>query len=236
MIPGIVIGAGLVMILIERLRGARPWPVIRGWWMRAIFLNLLQLSVAVLAALAWDPLLADRRPWNLDFGPVLGPIWGYGLVTFIFYWWHRVRHSAPFLWRWFHQVHHSPARIEIITSFYKHPFEILINAVLTSSILTVLAGLPPAQVASAMLITGLAELFYHWNVATPHWMGYLIQRPESHCVHHERGWHHQNYADLPIWDMLFGTFDNPREWEKNCGFEDDGEQRLGEMLRGKVVS
>ena len=32
-----------------------------------------------------------------------------------------------FLWLAFHQVHHSPSRIETITSFYKHPTEIVVT-------------------------------------------------------------------------------------------------------------
>ena len=53
-----------------------------------------------------------------------GAIVGYLVITFVYYWWHRARHEVPILWRCFHQVHHSPQRIEIITSFYKHPVEI----------------------------------------------------------------------------------------------------------------
>jgi len=41
-------------------------------------------------------------------------------------------------------------------------------------------------------------------------MGYFIQRPEAHCVHHRLGFHYHNFADLSLWDMLFGTFRNPR--------------------------
>src|SRR5438552_1613546 len=88
------------------------------------------------------------------------------------------------------------------------------------------------QVAGWWLRTGLAELFYHWNVPTPHWLGYLIQRPESHCVHHQEGLHGYNYGDLPLWDMLFGTFRNPRRWEARCGFGPDKEQQLAQMLAG----
>ena len=44
-------------------------------------------------------------------------------------------------------------------------------------------------------------------------------------------WHSQNYADLPLWDMLFGTFHNPRRFAEQCGFADHGERRLGEMIR-----
>jgi len=46
--------------------------------------------------------------------------------------WHRARHESDFLWRWLHQVHHSPVRIEIMTTFYKHPVEQLVNGVLSS--------------------------------------------------------------------------------------------------------
>ncbi|MBK9657441.1 MAG: sterol desaturase family protein [Rhodanobacteraceae bacterium] len=49
------------------------------------------------------------------------------------------RHQIPLLWRYLHRVHHSPARIEVLTSFYKHPLEILLNGVLMSSILYVLS-------------------------------------------------------------------------------------------------
>jgi hypothetical protein len=44
-----------------------------------------------------------------------------------------------------------------------------------------------------------------------------------------------NYADLPLWDMIFGTFRNPRRWNERCGFG-DGEMRLTEMLMGKDVN
>ena len=83
-----------------------------------------------------------------------------------------------------------------------------------------------------MLLSGLAELFYHWNVRTPHWLGYVFQRPESHCVHHQDGLHAYNYADLPVWDVVFGTFHNPRDWQARCGFGPQGEGRLVEMLSG----
>jgi len=67
-------------------------------------------------------------------------------------------------------------------------------------------------------------------VRTPRWIGYLIQRPESHCVHHRLGVHYYNYADLPIWDMLFGTFRNPPKYMGDCGFESGADRRLGAML------
>src|SRR6185312_10232132 len=59
--------------------------------------------------------------------------------TFPYYWWHRLRHADGF-WRVFHQVHHSPARIEVLTSFYKHPVEMLSDIALSGLIAYPLLG------------------------------------------------------------------------------------------------
>ena len=95
-------------------------------------------------------------------------------------------------------MHHSPQRIEIITSFYKHPLEILLNGVLSSAILYVILGLSTAAATQAVLLTGLGELVYHWNVKTPYWLGFVFQRPESHCVHHQEGLHSYNYSEPSV--------------------------------------
>ena len=224
------------MFLCElRFRG-RSWPQVRGWWLRAFLLNAVQLATVLLAGVAWDRWMLRRRVWTLDgLTDAWGGIVGYLAITLVYYGWHRWRHASALLWRWFHQVHHSPRRIEIITSFYKHPFEIVVNGLLSSAIVYLLLGLGPGAATNAVLLSGLAELFYHWNVPTPHWVGYLFQRPESHCIHHQEGLHSYNYGDLPLWDMIFGTFRNPKRWDSRCGFGPSGEQRLGEMLRGVDV-
>ena len=76
---------------------------------------------------------------------------------------------------------------------------------------------------------------YHVNTRTPRWLGCLVQRPEMHRLHHARGHHRYNYGDLPIWDMLFGTFHNPEAFEAECGFAHDAELRVVDMLRGVDV-
>ena len=232
-----VLGLAVAMIVVERLRPGRNFPTVRGWWLRAIALNASQVGVVFLAGLLWDGFLVRTRPWSAEpLGLWGGAALGYVVITFIYYWWHRARHASDFLWRWFHQLHHSPARIEIITSFYKHPVELLANGILSSAIVYWLIGLDVKAATLAVTLTGIAELFYHWNVATPYWIGFVIQRPESHLVHHQRGLHAFNYGDLPLWDMLFGTFRNPREWREECGFGEDREQRLGDLLTGRDVN
>jgi sterol desaturase/sphingolipid hydroxylase (fatty acid hydroxylase superfamily) len=180
--------------------------------------------------------MMGKSLWNTQALGITGSaVIGYLVITFIYYWWHRARHQNHFLWRWIHQVHHSPQRIEVITSFYKHPLELIVNSILSSTILYMLVGVDPKAGSLAILLTGLAELFYHWNVKTPYWLGFIFQRPESHCVHHQEGLHKYNYSDLPLWDILFGTFLNPKTFEAKCGFGPERELRLGKMLMGVDV-
>lgn len=101
-----------------------------------------------------------------------------------------------------------------------------------------LAALPPAApLAGAVytFLTAVAEYFYHWNIRTPHWVGRLVQRPESHRVHHQYRHHTQNYADLPLWDALFGTYENPRHSPARCGYDDWREDRFDDMLAFRDV-
>jgi sterol desaturase/sphingolipid hydroxylase (fatty acid hydroxylase superfamily) len=94
-----------------------------------------------------------------------------------------------------------------------------------------------AEAAIAInLVATFMGLFQHANIKTPHWLGYLIQRPESHSAHHERGVHARNYGDLPLFDIIFGTFHNPREFDGQVGFFEGGSCKVGPMLIGKVIA
>jgi sterol desaturase/sphingolipid hydroxylase (fatty acid hydroxylase superfamily) len=237
MVTLIVLLVGLAMLAVETAAPGRRWPRVANWWLRAVLSNGVQAGAVFLAGVAWDGWMLRHRPWSADWlGPWAGAILGYLAMTLVYYWWHRWRHRSELLWRWLHQVHHSPQRVEILTTFYKHPLEIVCNAVLSSAIAYFGVGLGPQAASGAMLLSGVAELVYHWNVRTPRWIGFLFQQPESHCVHYEEGVHSYNYSDLPLWDMLFGTFRNPSAWERRCGFGPEGEHRLVEMLRGADVS
>ena len=231
----VLVAAGLMMTAEFAIPGRR-WPRVSKWWRRAAALNCVQAGSAFLAGVTYDRWFPGRSFWDLSsLGDSAGAVIGYLTITFIYYWWHRWRHEVGFLWRWLHQLHHSPQRIEIITSFYKHPLEILVNGVLSSAILYVMLGLSTSAATQAVLLTGLGELVYHWNVKTPYWLGFVFQRPESHCVHHQEGLHSYNYSDLPLWDMLFGTFLNPKSFTAKCGFGEERELRLAEMLAGHDV-
>jgi sterol desaturase/sphingolipid hydroxylase (fatty acid hydroxylase superfamily) len=51
-----------------------------------------------------------------------------------------------------------------------------------------------------------------------------------HRIHHQHDRHKNNYGDIVWWDMLFGTYENPKDFKYTCGFDDAREQRLGSML------
>ncbi|MCH9680406.1 MAG: sterol desaturase family protein [Deltaproteobacteria bacterium] len=236
-VPLIVVAFAIVMIIVERRWPGHRLEAVRGWLPRVAVLNGVQALVVLASGWLVDPWLAHVRPWSsARLGVVGGAVLGYVALTFVYYWWHRARHSVPWLWRWVHQVHHSPARLEVVTSFYKHPLEIGLNGLLSAAVLYVGVGATPRAAAGAVLLSGVAELFYHWNVRTPRWVGYVFQRPEMHRVHHERGRHAHNYSDLPLWDMMFGTYENRATFDGDCGFEQDREQRLGAMLCGVDVN
>jgi sterol desaturase/sphingolipid hydroxylase (fatty acid hydroxylase superfamily) len=231
MIAGVLLlGAGF--LLVERLWPANALPRVRAWYARVLLINAIQAGIVTVAGFTWDVWLNRASLLRLQdhLGIVPQALIAYVVASFVYYWWHRWRHTSQFWWTICHQLHHSPRRIEILTAFYKHPVEITQNSILSSAITYTLLGI---SIQAAALYTGIAaaaEFFYHWNVRTPVWLGPIFQRPESHRVHHKRGYHTNNYADLPLFDIMFGTYENPRAPIADCGFTEDREDRLEDMI------
>jgi sterol desaturase/sphingolipid hydroxylase (fatty acid hydroxylase superfamily) len=218
--------------LLERIRPGWRLPKVRHWPLRVLLINACQLGVVVLAGLTWERWLSPWSIFHLSryLAPVAAGLFAYFVATFIFYWWHRWRHENDLLWRGFHQIHHSPQRLEVITSFYKHPGEMFVNSLIGSLLVYSLLGLSLQAAAFYTLATALGEFFYHTNVKTPRWVGLFFQRPEMHRIHHQYGRHKNNYGDITWWDMMFGTYENPPAWSATCGFDDSKEQQLVQML------
>lgn len=223
--------------VLERLIPGWPLPRVRGWPLRVLLLNGAQLGVVLLAGLSWERWLSTWSVFHLSghVAPAIGGLIAYFIATFVFYWWHRWRHELDWLWVGFHQIHHSAQRLEVITSFYKHPAEMVVNSILGSLLAYAFLGLSPEAGGVYTLCTALGEFFIHANIRTPRWVGFFFQRPEMHRVHHQYGRHKNNYGDIPWWDMLFGTYENPAEWKHACGFDDALEQQLPAMLAWRDV-
>ncbi len=224
-------------IVAERLWPAGALPVVRGWWARVALVNAVQLGIVILAGHTWTRWMAHASLVHLAqyVGDFSGAAIAYFVSTFVYYWWHRLRHESRFFWRLCHQLHHSPRRIEVLTSFYKHPVEVFLNSLLSSALVFPLLGCSVKAAGYYTILTAAAEFFYHWNVRTPHWWGYLVQRPESHRVHHQFRRHTANFADLPLWDLIFGTFNNPKRPVVRCGFDDWREDRFADILAFRDV-
>jgi sterol desaturase/sphingolipid hydroxylase (fatty acid hydroxylase superfamily) len=232
-----VFGVAVFCLVLERAKPGWTLPVVRSWPRRVILVNLVQLGIVLLAGVTWERWLSSWSVFHLSehVSPIVGGLLAYFVATFVFYWWHRWRHEVNALWIGFHQIHHSPQRIEVVTSFYKHPGEMIVNSLLGSALVYTILGLSLEGGAIYTACTALGEFFYHTNVRTPRWVGYFFQRPEMHRIHQQYGRHRNNYGDIVWWDMLFGTYENPENFEYTCGFDDPREQRLVDMLRYRDV-
>lgn len=178
----------------------------------------------------WHGLL---QSWFMPLSLAVKVLTGYLIITFIVYWWHRVRHSSHRLWQLFHQIHHSTYRIQSLTAIYAHPFDFLSTALIVNVVSYPLLG---CDIKTALWINITYSVFDFWehcNIPTPHWMGYLVVRPEMHRIHHERNRHTKNFS-IPVWDIIFGTYENPTR-SVECGFSEAAEKRLGAMLFFKRV-
>ena len=136
-----VIVATILFLILERAFPGRALPNSKGWYGRALWVNLAQLLIILATARLWIQIFGDVSLFKLSAWdmPLAEGFVGWFIGTFFFYWWHRLRHAKGF-WLIFHQVHHSPSRIEILTSFYKHPVEILSDAILSALVLYPLLG------------------------------------------------------------------------------------------------
>lgn len=210
----------------------RELPHSPGWYFRACSLNAAQLGVYVLGGITWGVWLQGPSVFALGsyFAPVVQGFICWFVGTFVFYWWHRARHSYSLLWRSLHQVHHSASRIETLTAFYKHPFEIGINSLLSTAIIFPLLGAAVEAAGWYAFFAAVGEFSYHANIHTPRWWGYFLQRPEQHSIHHQIEVHDFNYGDITWWDRIFGTFREADSFARQCGFSEPKEQRLPAML------
>ena len=140
-------------------------------------------------------------------------------VQAVMYWYHRFQHRFSFAWRMLHQVHHGVPRVDIPSALVAHPLDVIVSTTLSILVTAFLLGLDLRAVAIVSVLQFFITLFPHWNVRTPNWVGYPIQRPEEHILNHQREAHGGNFSDWPLWDKLFGTYRAPVEEPIRVGFD-----------------
>jgi sterol desaturase/sphingolipid hydroxylase (fatty acid hydroxylase superfamily) len=224
----------LTATAIERVFPARPLPSVRWWLIKGLVFFGIAGALNALVPELVARTLGGRGLDLSGLGLVGGALVGLAATDLTVYWVHRGQHASRPLWRWTHQLHHSAERVDVAGFSYNHPLDLAITAALGPLVASLLGVTPEAaQLAGFSLF--VISLVAHTNVRTPVWLGYIIQRPEAHSVHHGRGVHAFNYASLPVWDLAFGTFRNPHDFVPENGFWNGASRRVGSMLIGRGI-
>jgi sterol desaturase/sphingolipid hydroxylase (fatty acid hydroxylase superfamily) len=225
-----------VLALAEHFFPGRPLPRMPGWRPRALAVFAVYFLVSSYLPLLWADTLAPLQVFDLSGWPTLAAA-ALGLLVYelFAYAYHRGMHSVDAWFRVSHQMHHSAERLDVYGAFWFSPLDIVGWTLLPSVALTLL-GLPPAAATTTILVITFLGIFQHANLRTPRWLGYFVQRPESHTIHHARGIHAKNYADLPLIDMLFRTFENPRGFQHATGYWHGASARVFDMLLARDVT
>ena len=163
---------------------------------------------------------------------------------------HRTMHEIPLLWE-FHKTHHAAEVLTPLTAARAHPIEDLIQTNFVAATLGLGYGvLVYAFGASAQPVTLLETnvIFFVYFLTIFHlrhshiwlpirgWLGYIIQSPAHHHIHHSTAPRHlgKNLGFcLSMWDWAFGTLyvpDKREELEFGLGHESAQFASLKDLL------
>lgn len=230
-----VTGTFIAYALLERVLPGYAWPHQRFWVLRGLGWFVATFALAVGIPMLTDKWLAEHALLDLSRLGAWGILPGILVYQLIGYAWHRALHGVPLLWR-LHQTHHSSERIDVWSQFRFHPLDFAGWTVVNSLSSVFVLGLSLEAAVLTALTINAVNLFGHVNVRTPRWLGYIVSRPENHMLHHARGVHRSNYADLPIIDMLFGTFENPKTAPREVGFWDGASTETSSLMLARDVT
>lgn len=225
------------LMLWEVIAPAKQLPVIKGWKLRGLTSFAVFFYLSTYLPMFTDGYLAQYQLFDLTglgtAGSTIIGILVFQLGTWL---WHRCMHASDFLWFTFHQMHHSAERLDTYGAFYFSLTDMIGWTLLGSVCLVPGVGLSAEAATLVLLIVTFMAMLTHANISTPRWLGYFVERPESHSVHHERGKHRSNYCELPLFDILLGTFVNPQHHVEKVGFYDGASVRILDMHLFRDVS
>lgn len=227
----LVIFSGYTALMLwEAIAPGRPLPRVPGWQAKGLLFFAAYFFLSSYLPLIWDRQLAALQLIDLTgLGALGGSVVGllvYELGAWIY---HRTMHRVAPLWR-LHQTHHSAERLDSYSAFVFHPLDTLGWTILTSLCLVLLVGITPEATTNVLLFVTFLAVFQHTNVKTPRWLGYFVQRPESHSIHHAEGVHDKNFSDLPFFDWIFGTLENPAGFVERTGLYPGASRRNLDLL------
>lgn len=222
------VGLYPVLLGLEHLNPARWQPRLPAWRLTGAAAFALFLAIGFFLPLALPVWFSDPALPGAKLGIAGGAVAGYLAVSLVAYVWHRAAHESPLLWRLFHQLHHAPNRLDVSSAAIFHPTEMVFYTLMPLTVTTLLLGLEPLAAALVGLLTTFNAVLQHANLRTPRWLGWFIQRPEAHSIHHAE--HDGNFSDFPLWDRLFGTYREPQGFRERAGFAAGVSRRWGQML------
>ncbi len=227
----------LILMIWEFAFPARKLPKIRWWKLRGIIAMVVYILISVYLPLIYAAYLPGSTLFDAsDLITPLQVLIGVFTYELALYTWHRTMHRTDILWRVFHQMHHSAERIDTFGAFYFSPFDMIGFTTMITVCFSLFVGLSPMAITIVLLTSNFLSIFQHTNISTPLWMGYIIQRPEAHALHHGKGVHGSNYCDLPLIDMLFGTYVNPEKFQQDSGFYIGASEKIVSMMLFKDIS
>lgn len=125
---------------------------------------------------------------------------------------HRSFHTFDRMW-YFHAIHHDTPQMHIMKSARVHFGEEVINSAIKPLPL-VLLGAPTEIIVFVGMWTVFDGNLVHSNIHQrfPGWFHYVLGTVQLHNLHHaaDRKYQDSNYSgSVPLWDILFGTFNHP---------------------------
>jgi sterol desaturase/sphingolipid hydroxylase (fatty acid hydroxylase superfamily) len=233
----VVISIFVLLILAEELFPGRPLPKIKNWKVKGLLSFVIYFYLSTYLPMFWYETLAEYQLFDMtglgDFGGGLVALLIYELGV---YFWHRSMHKSHLLWKVFHQMHHSAERVDVYGAYYFSPMDMIGFTFLTSLAMVVVGGFTAQATIYAIYGATFLGVIQHTNIKTPQWMGYIFQRPEAHSLHHAKGVHAFNYSDLPLFDLILGTFKNPKEYATETGFYDGASSKIGDMVMFRDIN
>lgn len=187
--------------------------------------------------------------------PVIGPgaaahplsVWAVVAVPLVIYlalefgYWlsHYMLHHVGWMWE-FHKVHHSAEVLTPLVEWRQHPFEYFLVPFVMGTVSSVVlaavrwlfgpelhyAGLwSPSLIIMVFVCTTLHLRHSHVKMSAPGVLGYILQTPAHHQIHHSTDSKHfdKNLGFcLSLWDWVFGTLYIPKKDEVlTLGLYDD---------------
>jgi sterol desaturase/sphingolipid hydroxylase (fatty acid hydroxylase superfamily) len=186
---------------------------------------VMTFGLTLISGMALHDLIASSTGIRLSFDgvpPVPRIVLYYLIYTFFDYWAHRVDHM-PLMWP-LHRVHHAAEDFVVLTAARGHPGAALTQMALKTFPMAAL-GMSMTAIIDMTMFVAATNYFIHSRIPLRlGWVGrWAIQSPLHHRLHHlklydGRSW---NYSICPLWDRIFGTWQDASEQPFEIGIEYD---------------